>query len=132
MSTFARSVRQTVLAAVMACSAMLAMSSCATAAEAKKSEPATAGYLFAHFRGERSNEWEQIFCAVSRDGAKWEALNDGKSVLQSNLGEGGVRDPFAVRNPETGRAKPLTMDKISTPGSFSCPRISTIFPSGLR
>ena len=62
----------------------------------------TAGYLFAHFRGERSNEWEQIFFAISKDGAKWQPLNDGKSVLQSNLGEGGVRDPYIVRNPENG------------------------------
>lgn len=62
----------------------------------------TAGYLFAHFRGERSNEWEQIFFAISKDGAKWQPLNDGKSVLQSNLGEGGVRDPYVVRNPENG------------------------------
>ena len=62
----------------------------------------TAGYLFAHFRGERSNEWEQIFFAISKDGAKWQPLNDGKSVLQSNLGEGGVRDPYIVRNPDNG------------------------------
>lgn len=62
----------------------------------------TAGYLFAHFRGERSNEWEQIFFAISKDGAKWQPLNDGKSVLQSNLGEGGVRDPYVVRNPDDG------------------------------
>ena len=62
----------------------------------------TAGYLFAHFRGERSNEWEQIFFAISKDGAKWQPLNDGKSVLQSNLGEGGVRDPYIVRNPDDG------------------------------
>ncbi len=62
----------------------------------------TAGYLFAHFRGERSNEWEQIFFAISKDGAKWQPLNDGKSVLQSNLGEGGVRDPYVVRNPDNG------------------------------
>ncbi len=62
----------------------------------------TAGYLFAHFRGERSNEWEQIFFAISKDGAKWQPLNGGKSVLQSNLGEGGVRDPYIVRNPDNG------------------------------
>ena len=110
MSSFARSVCQTVLAAVLACSAVFAMSACAATSDAKKPEPATAGYLFAHFRGERSNEWEQIFFAVSRDGAKWEALNDGKSVLRSDLGEGGVRDPFAVRNPETGRVYLIATD----------------------
>ena len=110
MSSFARSVCQTVLAAALACSAVLTFSACAATSDAKKPEPATAGYLFAHFRGERSNEWEQIFFAVSRDGAKWEQLNDGKSVLQSNLGEGGVRDPFAVRNPETGRVYLIATD----------------------
>jgi len=73
-----------------------------TAAAKPAGDGKTAGYLFAHFRGERSNEWEQIFFAVSRDGAKWQPLNDGKSVLQSNLGEGGVRDPYIVRNPDDG------------------------------
>jgi len=70
----------------------------------------TAGYLFAHFRGERSNEWEQIFFAISKDGATWQPLNDGKSVLQSNLGEGGVRDPFLARNPDTGTAYLIATD----------------------
>ena len=73
-----------------------------SAATAPAGDGKTAGYLFAHFRGERSNEWEQIFFAISRDGAEWQPLNDGKSVLQSNVGEGGVRDPFMVRNPDTG------------------------------
>ena len=74
--------------------------SCRHGGSADAGEEKTAGYLFAHFRGERSNEWEQIYFAVSKDGAKWQPLNDGKSVLQSNLGEGGVRDPFVVRNPD--------------------------------
>lgn len=72
------------------------------AAKPVKGDGKTAGYLFAHFRGERSNEWEQIFFAISKDGAKWQPLNGGKSVLQSNLGEGGVRDPYIVRNPDNG------------------------------
>jgi hypothetical protein len=70
----------------------------------------TAGYLFAHFRGERSNEWEQIFFAISKDGADWQPLNDGRSVLQSNVGEGGVRDPFLVRDPDTGTVYLIATD----------------------
>ncbi len=61
------------------------------------------GYLFAYFRGERGSEWEQIYLAVSKDGLKWQALNDSKPVLQSTEGEGGVRDPFIIRNPENDK-----------------------------
>ena len=87
-------------AACAALSFCALFSSCLHGGSACGGEETTAGYLFAHFRGERSNEWEQIFFAISKDGAKWQPLNDGKSVLQSNVGEGGVRDPFVVRDPE--------------------------------
>lgn len=89
-------------AACAALSFCALFSSCLHGGSACGGEETTAGYLFAHFRGERSNEWEQIFFAISKDGAKWQPLNDGKSVLQSNVGEGGVRDPFMVRDPENG------------------------------
>lgn len=58
-------------------------------------------YLFVHFfHTENSPEAEQIYFAVSKDGMKWQALNDAKPVLTSTLGEKGVRDPHIVRSPK--------------------------------
>ena len=59
------------------------------------------GYLFVHFIGEQENG-EQVYFSVSRDGLHWRDLNGGKPVLRSSLGDGGVRDPFLVRHPQTG------------------------------
>lgn len=59
-------------------------------------------YIFVHFIGEESMG-EQIYFSVSRDGLFWNDLNNGKPVLVSQLGEKGVRDPFLVRHPKTGR-----------------------------
>lgn len=58
-------------------------------------------YLFAHFIGEEK-DGEQIYFAVSRDGLHWKDLNRGKPVLYSKIGTCGVRDPFLVRDPESG------------------------------
>lgn len=55
------------------------------------------GFLFATFKGEQSPMSEQIYFVVSRDGRKWQALNDSKPVLVSSLGEKGVRDPYLIR-----------------------------------
>ena len=60
-----------------------------------------AGYLFAHFIGEKKDE-EQIYFSMSRDGLHWSDLNHGKPVLYSQTGTCGVRDPFLVRDPENG------------------------------
>jgi len=56
------------------------------------------GYLFVHFTGEQK-DGEQIYFSLSRDGLYWDDLNEGKPVLFSYIGEGGVRDPFIVRSP---------------------------------
>lgn len=61
------------------------------------------GYLFVHFIGERYADGEQIYFSVSEDGLCWQDLNGGLPVLRSPLGEKGVRDPFMVRHPQTGR-----------------------------
>lgn len=58
-------------------------------------------YIFVHFTGEEQ-AGEQIYFAVSRDGLHWRDLNGGKPVLESAVGEKGVRDPFLVRHPRTG------------------------------
>ena len=56
------------------------------------------GYLFCYFTGkEELLTDEQVYFAVSRDGLRWKDLNYGRPVLQSSIGEGGVRDPFILR-----------------------------------
>lgn len=60
-------------------------------------------YLFAHFIGESYEHGEQIYFSVSEDGLHWQDLNGGEPVLRSPLGELGVRDPFVVKHPGTGR-----------------------------
>lgn len=59
-------------------------------------------YIFVHFIGEEENG-EQIYFSVSRDGLHWSDLNGGRPVLLSETGERGVRDPFLVRHPKTGK-----------------------------
>ena len=61
-----------------------------------------AGYLFVHFIGEQK-DGEQIYFSLSRDGLHFQDLNHGNPVLYSKTGTLGVRDPFPVRDPETGR-----------------------------
>ncbi|MFT4177290.1 MAG: glycoside hydrolase family 43 protein [Luteolibacter sp.] len=55
------------------------------------------GYLFVTFRNERSALAEQVYFGLSKNGSQWEALNDGKPVLVSDLGEKGARDPNIIR-----------------------------------
>lgn len=61
-----------------------------------------AGYLFVTFTGE-SEEGEQIYFALSKDGFHWRDLNGGKPVLRSDIGEKGVRDPFLLRSRDGDR-----------------------------
>lgn len=68
-----------------------------------------AAYLFAHFTGEEK-DGEQIYFALSRDGLHWKDLNDGKPILYSQTGTCGVRDPFLVRNPQTGMVYLIATD----------------------
>ena len=61
-------------------------------------------YLFVHFTGtEDDASHEQICFSVSKDGREWSILNGGKAVLESSVGEGGVRDPYIVRSPVNGK-----------------------------
>lgn len=59
-------------------------------------------YLFTHFTGEHK-DGEQLYFSVSRDGLFWTDLNGGKPVLKSAVGEKGIRDPFIVKNPKSGK-----------------------------
>lgn len=55
-------------------------------------------YLFTHFVGlENELTDEQVYMSVSRDGVSWDILNGGRYILQSHIGERGVRDPFCIR-----------------------------------
>lgn len=56
-----------------------------------------AAYLFVTFTGE-SEDGEQVYFSVSRDGLHWRDLNCGKPVLTSSIGEKGARDPFIIRS----------------------------------
>lgn len=71
------------------------------------------GYLFVYFIGENEDpvelEGEQIYMSVSRDGLHWKDLQS-KPVLKSGLGMKGVRDPYAVRDPKTGRVYLIATD----------------------
>lgn len=57
-----------------------------------------AGYVFAHFIGEQTEEGEQIYFAISEDGLNFKDMNGGKPVLISGVGEKGVRDPYLYRS----------------------------------
>ncbi len=60
-------------------------------------------YLFVHFRETTTPDGEQVYFALSRDGFRWEALNDGRPVLWAYYGDRGVRDMTIVRDRATGR-----------------------------
>ncbi|HJD47185.1 MAG TPA: glycoside hydrolase family 43 protein [Candidatus Mediterraneibacter norfolkensis] len=76
-------------------------------------------YLFTYFSGEEEPGGEQVYFAVSRDGLHWEEINEGRPVLHSEEGTGGVRDPFPVRDPRSGRCYLIATDlKIEGGGSW--------------
>ena len=66
------------------------------------------GYLLSHFTGEEK-DGEQVDFAISRDGLHWHDLSD-KPTLYSTVGMKGVRDPFVVRDPESGKAYIIATD----------------------
>lgn len=57
------------------------------------------GYLFAYFTSAAEEDGEQVHFARSTGPGPldWEALNGGRPVLRSDVGECGVRDPFLLR-----------------------------------
>jgi hypothetical protein len=70
------------------------------------------GYLLVHFIEDPDGYAERIYLDLS-DGdnpERWNPLNDGHPILTSPLGTRGVRDPYLVRNPETGRVYILATD----------------------
>jgi len=65
-------------------------------------------YLFSFFTTE-DNGGEQVYFALSRDGLHWQDLSD-KPALTWNQGDMGVRDPFMVRHPITGKTYLMATD----------------------
>jgi len=59
---------------------------------------AEGGFLFVTFHDETSPLSEQIYFAISQDGYNWQALNDDRPVLVSNVGERAVRDAYILRS----------------------------------
>ncbi|MFD4669127.1 LamG-like jellyroll fold domain-containing protein [Lentzea sp. NPDC058450] len=61
-----------------------------------------AGYAFFYFTGESSPVGEQIYVATSNGNnpLDFSEANGGRPILESSLGELGVRDPFILRSPD--------------------------------
>ncbi|RSX51380.1 1,4-beta-xylanase [Bifidobacterium goeldii] len=60
-------------------------------------------YLYAYFHGDESlDDDQQVRFAVSGDALHWTTMNGGRPVLRSDIGDGGVRDPFLIRLPQGG------------------------------
>ncbi|BDR55291.1 hypothetical protein KIMH_14020 [Bombiscardovia apis] len=70
------------------------------------------GYLLVHFLEDPDGYAERIYFDLSEgdNPERWHPLNCGQPVLTSNLGTTGVRDPYLVRNPESGRVYVIATD----------------------
>jgi len=81
-----------------------------------------AGYTFAYFAGESTDDGEKIYFAGSHgnEPMEWDQLNDGRPVLASTMGEQGLRDPFIMRSHEGDKFYLLATDlKIYGGNNFS-------------
>lgn len=54
-------------------------------------------YLFSHFKEKLTMDGEQVYFAISKDGYKWESVNNGEPVITCTKGELGCRDIEIVR-----------------------------------
>lgn len=59
-------------------------------------------YLFTHFKEKITQDGEQVYFSVSRDGYNYEILNGGKPVITCTDGEKGCRDIEIVRLRDRG------------------------------
>lgn len=79
---------------------------------------ADGGFLLSYFLSEEEPDGEQVRFALS-DGptpTAWTALNGGRPVLHSGVGERGTRDPFLIRDEKTGTFVLLATDLKIGPG----------------
>ncbi|MDR1799908.1 MAG: family 43 glycosylhydrolase, partial [Bifidobacteriaceae bacterium] len=63
------------------------------------------GYLIAHFIEDSAGYAEKIYFDISNgdDPTSWTKLNGGQPILVNGLNSTGVRDPYLVKNPQTGK-----------------------------
>ncbi|WP_277208792.1 RICIN domain-containing protein [Isoptericola croceus] len=98
-----------------------ALAGAVTAPAATAADEPYVGYLFSYFAGESTANGEQVYFGLSQgnDPLHYIDLNGNRPVLTSNVGTGGVRDPFIIRNPETGRFYQIATDlKIHGNGNW--------------
>lgn len=57
-------------------------------------------YLFVHFKEKSTPDGEQIYFGLSQNGFEWEQVNDGKPILETHVGDFGVRDHTITRTKE--------------------------------
>ncbi|MFT8909438.1 MAG: glycoside hydrolase family 43 protein [Lentilactobacillus diolivorans] len=67
-------------------------------------------YLFVYFAGEKYDDGENIYMAVSQDGLYWQDLNHNRPILRSSLGTTGIRDPFIIADPQNKKYYILATD----------------------
>lgn len=78
-------------------------------------------YLLTYMLGEGSSRGEQVYFGLSQgnDPLNYDALNNGNPVLESNLGEKGVRDAYIIRSPEGDKFYLIATDlKIHGDGNW--------------
>ena len=69
------------------------------------------GYLFVHFTGtEGAATDEQVYFSVSKDGFNWEDLNNNNPIIESTIGESGLRDMYIARTPEGDKFYMISTD----------------------
>ena len=72
------------------------------------------GYMLVHFIEDPQHYAERIYLDLSEgdDPERWHPLNGGQPILTSPFSTKGVRDPYLVRNPKTGRVYLLATDLL--------------------
>lgn len=70
------------------------------------------GYLMVHFIEDPHGDAEQIYFDLSEEDnpLHWRPLYAGQPRLSSNIGTTGLRDPYIVRDPATGRVYVMATD----------------------
>ncbi|MEK8225776.1 immunoglobulin-like domain-containing protein [Oerskovia sp. M15] len=87
-----------------------------------------AAYFFPYFKGESTADGEEIYFAASQgnDPLNWQELGDDKTVLESELGEKGLRDPFVIRSPRVTSSSSSPPISRSTAATTSATRRSAV------
>lgn len=100
-----------------AIASMLMTAQPASAGQKSDAEKDMTGYLFVYFTGNHISE-EAVCYAISTDGYTYQALNNNKPVLDSNVisSTGGVRDPHILRGEDGKTFYMVLTDMVSDNG----------------